>query len=260
MKKLGTLLKSFYESPFPKGKRDQAWLDRAKVCRKLLSDCWVYGRQVRRRQLNGVQGIGWTDADIEADVALFAADQSPEYKAEVEAETAAVRAAISAAKTSTQKVANHQTQWGDDTPTKLELPVERIKPKTRSAESQGAGDVESKDRTDQQPRHTITVSSETLRIFSRMFPSKADATFKGVIRWPQFVAAMADAGCSATHNGGSAVSFDGVTNEHGQCGGSIVFHKPHPDSEVDLIMLQTMGKRLRKWFGWDREMFVERGK
>lgn len=64
------------------------------------------------------------------------------------------------------------------------------------------------------------------------------------------------AGFAATHSGGSAVHFNPVDDE----GGSIVFHKPHPDPNVEPIMLQTMGKRMRKWFGWDRDSFVEREK
>lgn len=38
--------------------------------------------------------------------------------------------------------------------------------------------------------------------------------------------------------------------------GSIVLHKPHPDTTMDLIMIRSIGKRLTKWFGWDESTFV----
>lgn len=53
-----------------------------------------------------------------------------------------------------------------------------------------------------------------------------------------------------TQSSGSAVSFKNDM-------GTIVFHQPHPDPTIDPIMLLSMGKRLRKWFGWDAGVFVE---
>ena len=97
----------------------------------------------------------------------------------------------------------------------------------------------------------INVNSESLRIFSRIFPTSDEETHKGTVKWSQFVTAMADAGCSATHRGGSAVSFSRIDQP-----GSIVFHKPHPESTVDPVGVQIMGKRLSTWFGWVRETFV----
>lgn len=67
--------------------------------------------------------------------------------------------------------------------------------------------------------------------------------------------ALCDAGLIGTNAGGSAVSFRFSSD-----GGSIVFHKPHPDPNVDLIHQRNMGKRLNKNFGWTAETFVERQK
>lgn len=69
---------------------------------------------------------------------------------------------------------------------------------------------------------------------------------------------MTDAGLAAIMNGGSAVPFDPVQNAGLQ--GSIVFHKPHPETIVDAVTLRVMGKRLKKWFGFGVETFVEREK
>jgi HicA toxin of bacterial toxin-antitoxin, len=63
---------------------------------------------------------------------------------------------------------------------------------------------------------------------------------------------MKDAGFTARSNGGSAVLFEG----NPKLGGKIVFHKPHPIAKIDPIMLRSIGKRMAKWFGWSRELFV----
>ncbi|KAK3696022.1 hypothetical protein LTR37_018164 [Vermiconidia calcicola] len=93
-----------------------------------------------------------------------------------------------------------------------------------------------------------------------MFRTNVEDVSKGVMKWQQFVIAMVDAGCTVTHVGGSAVSFDHVRNTSNGSLGTIVFHKPHPDLNIDSKMLQIMGRRLKKWFGWDKETFVVRAK
>lgn len=109
------------------------------------------------------------------------------------------------------------------------------------------------------PEPTIRVKPENLKVFAKMFPSSASEYSKtGLIDWQHLEAAMVDAGLSATHSGGSAVTFvkkdDGGAKQ--QHGGRIVFHKPHPVAKIDPVLLQSMGKRMRKWFGWDRETFA----
>lgn len=71
--------------------------------------------------------------------------------------------------------------------------------------------------------------------------------------WTHFLQAMVDAGFAVTHRSGSAVSFK-------KADGVIVFHRPHPEPNIDPVMLASMGKRLRKWFGWDAQSFVARSR
>lgn len=61
--------------------------------------------------------------------------------------------------------------------------------------------------------------------------------------------AMSDVGFVVREAGGSAVAFEKED-------GKIVFHKPHPEIEIDSVILHIMGKRMTKWFGWSKEMFV----
>ncbi|KAK5675136.1 hypothetical protein LTS10_012210 [Elasticomyces elasticus] len=105
----------------------------------------------------------------------------------------------------------------------------------------------------QEPRPTISVRSRSVEVFDRMFTAAVSESSN--IDWEEFVAAMVDAGCAATPNGGSAVTFR-------QCNfakSAIGFHRPH-DSKVNPVMLKAMGRRLRKRFDWDAETFVMREK
>ena len=97
---------------------------------------------------------------------------------------------------------------------------------------------------------TITVKTESLQVFYRMFPSSDEDSelSSSMIDWRKFVIAMADAGFACRHNTGSAVTFN---NKNGR----IVIHKPHPVAKLDFRSLMKVGKRLNKWFGFERETF-----
>ena len=96
------------------------------------------------------------------------------------------------------------------------------------------------------PRSSISVKPENLTLFDAMFPLSTQSKEQTrSFSWKHFLQAMTDAGCSITHRNGSAVSFK---NDQGV----ILFHQP----TIDPIVLTSMGKRLRKWFGWSRDVFA----
>jgi hypothetical protein len=109
---------------------------------------------------------------------------------------------------------------------------------------------------DQQPlaATAIVVSKRTLSTLRSMFPNTAEDR-KGGVDWDNFVQSMENAGCTARNGGGSIVSFE---QENGL--GRIIFHRPHPEPKIDPIILQSMGRRLNRRFGWNRETFVLAGK
>ena len=80
-----------------------------------------------------------------------------------------------------------------------------------------------------------------------------------MVKWAQLATAMPNAECFGQRVSGSVVSFtmprSRAINGNGD---RIVFHKLHLEQEIDQVRLLSMGKRLRKWFGWDSEVFVER--
>lgn len=97
-------------------------------------------------------------------------------------------------------------------------------------------------------------NKRTLKVLKAMFPIIGEDVSKS-IDWGAFVQAMADMAFSAQNNGGSSVVFLNQGQAAGTSGGKIIFHKPHPVPKIDLIMLQSWGKRMMKWFGWHRDRF-----
>lgn len=202
--------------------------------------------------------------DIETEVELVSDDLKPEYEAEKQAESREVSAAIQAM--AVAKESARQTLWGEEVHKLFEMPSVRTKDKTRPekalrVESETNAVEVAKVIPDEAPATRIEVNAKSLRILTKLFHSTDEAnTKRGNTDWKDFVTAMADVGFAATHCGGSAVSFDPVESAPMRGHGSIVFHKPHPEPSIDPVILRIMGQRLRKWFGWERDTFVERVK
>jgi len=106
---------------------------------------------------------------------------------------------------------------------------------------------------------TIPVKPTTLRIFSMMFSSAAEAGAK-LVNWDDFVLAMQDAGFSSRQTTGSEVVFQPEEGNQWGWAGRINFHKPHPAGKIDRVLLRAMGRRMRRWYGWEEWVFVVREK
>lgn len=140
-------------------------------------------------------------------------------------------------------------------------PKPKLKVKTRPLEATGirlSNGVANVRLVDQQVGgastvETIGVKPKTMNFFKQMFSCEE---LHQQHDWDHLVAAMIDAGCSAVHNGGSAVTFEDVRNRKG----SLILHKPHPKTTVYPIMLRSIGYRLTKRLGWDALTFVEADK
>ncbi|SMR43171.1 unnamed protein product [Zymoseptoria tritici ST99CH_3D1] len=246
---------------WPKGRRDQDWLVKSEETRRYMLAFWDAMREEYRRCLVQMGIPGYYADEI---ISSLKADHAPKHLSEVAVERAQVLQQIAerkgrlagpgmASSVSVQKV------WGEELGgTKFELPVNRYKPKSRPTEIaiHGAADkdAQSIETAVVCPPARIPVTAVSKRILSRLFAA-ANECAKGIVKWQQIVNALCDAGLIGTNAGGSAVSFRFSSD-----GGSIVFHKPHPDPNVDLIHQRNMGKRLNKNFGWTAETFVERQK
>ncbi|KAF7186918.1 hypothetical protein HII31_11712 [Pseudocercospora fuligena] len=254
---IATLLNAFSEKSWPKGKRKESWIAEVKEIRHRQAKLWAAARSILRRQL---ETAGLRSDDIEAEIAELSVDLEQGHLDEVEGEYEVLREEFAKSSTAPEpsQPIQPQTQWGPPVTDKLELVERPKKAKTKSGRATLAA---TSDTSHVSPSEAfkpvlIQVNAESRRIFSRIF-SRNQEEHKGTVKWQQVVTAMTDAGFAATHNGGSAVSFEPVSND---LVGSIVFHKPHPDLTVDPVMLQAMGRRLKKWFALSQESFVEREK
>ncbi|KAE8446320.1 hypothetical protein EG329_012067 [Mollisiaceae sp. DMI_Dod_QoI] len=151
-----------------------------------------------------------------------------------------------------------QSEWGitpENTKPASEI---RVKTKTRGELASIEHDLEDLNINqpavdEDEPPQKVLVKKSALEVLTSLFPDR-DQGSKSVL-WDSFVDAMAKVGFMCRRSGGSAVTFEpsGESKWYGK--GSIAFHRPHPDSKIDSVMLLLIGKRMKKWFGWGKETF-----
>ncbi|GIZ40951.1 hypothetical protein CKM354_000427100 [Cercospora kikuchii] len=188
---------------------------------------------------------------------MVAAERSALVDA-IEAQEAKTAAAIvTAAAKAGETDASPQKLWGHQTTETFRPPTEKVKWKTRPLQpatndlDQGdRGVAETAEAVEKLSVLRIRVEPSSYDIFRQMYETQGD--HQGEIKWEDFVAAMIDAKFSVTPRGGSVFTFKSARD-----GGSINFHRPHPDPSIDPIMLRIMGRRLNKWFRFDKDTFVE---
>ncbi|TVY92897.1 hypothetical protein LAWI1_G005034 [Lachnellula willkommii] len=272
--RLAKLMNEFLATPKPTSSRiRQEWLDQDASQRAALSQLWAGARDRHRQTL---QRLDFDENDIVSDLKVLSADSHPDYIISLRNERDEIRAKI------VQRTRKHQMVNEQMVALNLEVHIPDIKPKfefkevkaktkTRSVanpppipvgipQSQSLSEAAQELPTQIQ----VSVSKSALAIFHSMFPSRSseEASQKSV-KWDSFVLAMAEPelGFVARHSaGGSAVQFEPNERSKWFWEGKIVFHKPHPVPVIDPVMLSSMGKRLRKWFGWDNETFLLKGK
>jgi len=254
---LGDALESFMEVGWPKGRKDAAWLAKADLSRTALTNFWdSVGLLTRDRESKA----GRAQEEIDYHVGLTRFAHEEKYAQQPAAERVAILSSSQPSAESTVPPWSTQ-RFGGDRPGRFRQTPEdsdRIR-RQNSAVIQGlenglgtltVTDVSSKLLpATPEPASRLPVNGNSLHLFHSKFGTSGDT--KGTFQWQQIFAAMVDAGCSAYCNGGSAVSFKRDV-------GRIVFHRPHPEPTVDLVMLRVMGKRLTKHFGWTKDAFVEK--
>ena len=234
----------------PLGRRDEHWLQKAAKSRAALSELWDGFRDSRGLLLSHA---GFSKELINAHMAMISFDKSEGYREALRAEQVRIMARQQNLLAPMPKEgamrwpsAGVEAQKGRGCPVQ-----DKTKVKTRATYPVSGED--NKTTPSEEPvaaPPTITVKTESLQIFYRMFPSSDEDSelSSSMIDWRKFVIAMADAGFACRHNTGSAVTFN---NKNGR----IVIHKPHPVAKLDFRSLMKVGKRLNKWFGFERETF-----
>ncbi|EHK99803.1 hypothetical protein M7I_4298 [Glarea lozoyensis 74030] len=225
---------SFHQATTPVGKKNTVWLKNQKLMRTALENFWD---GLKKSCALALGQSGLMAGEISFCTEIISATTNPDYKALVEGEERAVMEAVKKDRGTTAGPA--QKEWGSSGTEELTTAISKKKNKTRPAEAEtnSKGNVE---------------GIAALKIDT---PKSAADTTK-TIDWDNFVHAMVDMGFSARNGGGSAVVFENQNGDGKSAGGRIIFHKPHPVPKVDPIMLQSWGRRMSKWFGWQKELFV----
>jgi hypothetical protein len=255
---LGVLLRDFCESPRPKNRYSPAWLDRRTETRTRLAKFWQRARDDWKQHQDDTES-----SVVDAVVRYLSFDVSSRYLAEVEEERTTFGAELRRspeAKPSDER-ATHAVQsvWGteSESPKLVRMKAEIARPVKPNeldiagldlnVQLVGADSAET-------PKLTILVKQDSKRFFDKVFSRTATASN---FRWTHLVIALTDAGMVATQAPGSAVRF---RNDRG----AIVFHQPHGNNHDSTLgadfLCNQIGKRLTKWFKWDRETFVGRKK
>ncbi|KAH0397037.1 hypothetical protein KCU89_g8691, partial [Aureobasidium melanogenum] len=259
-------LDDFYtKHPWPKGMKNEQWLKQATASRFSLNRFWQAFRSQWAKKL-GENGV-WSSS-IDEDLDLMRAHDSEQYRAEVVAERDDVRYQEYKRRMHEQSQsvtpAQMQTVWGDENqaPSLLQSsnkPRRQKKPEVSATSSQAplptALIPPSKPPA---PLSLIPVKHDNMTIFHHMFPSCGEESQRS-FSWQHFLSAMIDAGFSILQSQGSAIT---LKQDEERCEGvrTIVVHRPHPSPTINPIMLRSIAKRMTKWFGWKRELFIERGK
>lgn len=251
-------LKSFDKLEPAVGRKDKAWLDRRGDERRALASFWEQVAESFRESL----GYSRRKQDeIDYAISLISVSTSKEYLEMVETERAEVLDLIATAalsKEAKSTAAPTDTFWETGPGvSKLAINEQALKTKTRpsqpanrSPDEWGSSKPASKVAAESQSLPQIPATARALEIIRKMYPTSAEETLTKDTDWDLFVHAMNDLKFSARNVGGSAVAFEHPSNK------KIIFHRPHPVAKIDSIMLQSMGKRLKKHFDWSREMFV----
>ncbi|KAH0367146.1 hypothetical protein KCU65_g4810, partial [Aureobasidium melanogenum] len=240
------------------GFRNKAWLDFRTAEREALASFWKQACEALRTELGNTR---MKQEEIEHALSLLSVSTSKEYAEMVEAERAEVLGAIAAAAeskkaTSTATLSDAFWETAPDV-SRLAIDPRASKQKTRPVQpvNKPVDDTTSSKPTTDTEREAssppqIPASARALEIIKKMFPNSAEETSAKDTDWDLFVHAMNDLTFSARNVGGSAVAFEHPSRK------KIIFHRPHPVAKIDSIMLQSMGKRLKKHFDWSREAFI----
>ncbi|KAI0118265.1 hypothetical protein GGR51DRAFT_572264 [Nemania sp. FL0031] len=240
-----TLLGDFFKAEPPRGPKDLEWLRRSRVTRAGLERFWS---SVYDFMTTTMRNIGISEDGTQELLQVITANQSTEYQQAILAEETKILADIEQQRHAIEGASQLAKSLEKVTTGKAIAEPKQEKIKTRPQGGQECSTSLSENETKSQ-NEAPDPDPRALHAIELMFPANGEEASKG-LQWADFVHAMDDIGFVARHNGGSAVSFEAEGKDR------IVFHRPHPDSKIAPVVLQSMGTRMNKWFGWTRESFA----
>ncbi|KAF1962315.1 hypothetical protein CC80DRAFT_499711 [Byssothecium circinans] len=250
--RMGEALEKFRSTTVPNGPRNWKWLDDSEASHQALQGFWraVYDWVEPYLRQKGLEA-----RDIATSLRPISAWKSAEYRSLLDLNRQEILSELAKLKLKLQACDDAflpLSRVVSDRAQRPIIPVPKTKEKSRPGEkcqSLNKEPIIHNAQQEQPPPTHIAVSKRALAVFRSIFPTTVEERQK-VIDWDDFVLAMEDAGFRAKSGGGSIVTFEEACTT-----GKIIFHRPNPTPKIDPVMLQSMGRRLNKWFGWTRDIF-----
>ncbi|KID87755.1 hypothetical protein MGU_04993 [Metarhizium guizhouense ARSEF 977] len=258
--KVGQLLLSeFYNRPAPSGPKNMARLQESRFQREGIAFFWETMRVGLRN--SGLARSVRCEA-MRRTLAALSVHLTAEYAEVIQKEEASFTEIAGIGSEPSPFVSFCSSSSNDCKPV-IEVVTASDKIKTRGTERAGSESAAENNSTTEKPiAKKRAVPKYYLEIFHLMFPMSSEERCR-TIKWDEFVHSVNHAGCIVSSCGGSAVRFelhDTADDQGTTISKTIIFHRPHPVSKIDPIMLRSeIGRRLTRRFGWTREHFVLAG-
>ena len=279
---LGSALESSARFRMPMGRRDEEWLSQRDQAQLALGNLWGKARHAYRMIL---EASNVPQHLIDLQLEMMKQGDSPENKAQLDVERQQILGRLHTAR---QKALAKSVIPPKDTTGRLSAHRDQLvhptqeprkeKTKTRpDAPSPSASlhakyaalfaNLVSDDEVDEKEKlppvlYHLKQGSTAFQVVSLMFPDRNNSIEEGgkTVEWIDFVSTMKQLGFAAEHRGGSAFALTGAVRLPGDPlvsqKRSISIHMPHPSTEMGPILLQSLGRRCNRRFGWQRANFA----
>ncbi|CAD6587437.1 MAG: hypothetical protein ASARMPRED_003099 [Alectoria sarmentosa] len=267
----GSLINPLNQFRMPTGRKDEKWLVRRDIAHSALRNLWA---KARERYQTTLKRKGVPQECIDPQLEWMKQCESPKNVARLDSERRMVLDRLQAAKerTSARKVAPSKEEFKafgaqQESEAKYRVPKPpKTKTKTRRGDASEPSSLPENNENaveDTPPvLYKLKPASIADKVVRLMFPDPNEDITKerSSVDWMGFVAAMTTFGFGAEHGGGSGFTFKGeimlpdtTLAPHKR---SFTVHRPHPDTEMRPIILQSLGKRCNKRFDWQRANFA----
>ena len=279
---LGSALELSARFRMPTGKRDEQWLSQRDQAQQALNDLWRKARHVYQMMLEASEV---SQILIEPQLAMMKQGVSPNFTKELDRERQqilgrleTVRQRAVARSVIPQKDTASSLSTSRDQPAHQTQAPTKEKIKTRPDALSASASLHAKyaaafadlviddeaGETEKPPPvlYTLKHNSIPFQVIALMFPDRSNGINEGgkTVEWLDFLSTMKTLGFAVEHRGGSAFTFKGairLPSDHLTLQKrSISVHMPHPSTEMSPILLQSLGRRCNRRFGWQRENFA----
>lgn len=278
---LGSALDSLTKLHMPTGKRDEQWLAQRDRAHQNLSHLWKKARNAYQMLLKSSMV---PQKLIEPQLAMMKQGDSIEHMAGLDLERHQILARLQAGRrralaesATPPQISASLLNAQRDPPNYRTYEPAKEKVKTRPEDTSASATMGAKyaaafanlsvddgTETVEKPPPILCHFKKLneFQTISSIFPDRSKSIEEGgkTMEWLDFVSTMKTLGFNAEHRGGSAFTFKGAirlpSDPSNPQKRSIGVHRPHPDTDMGPILLQSLGRRCSRRFGWQRGNFA----